>query len=142
MLKTEQYYELDEEIIEFFKSIEQEFVFAIDFKYIYITNNKQKKLISIKKIADHYAVLLNAEIIVTVNDKIFDKLDKEIKTILFEQELDKIIPNLEKGSFTISQPTLKTSMGIIKKHTYEQVERANEVERMLVKGDKDSEQES
>lgn len=134
MLKTDQYYELDEEIIEFFKSIEQEFVFAIDFKYLFLTNNKQKKLISIKKISDDYAILLNAEILITVNDKIYEKLDTEIKTILFEQELDKLIPNLEKGSFSISQPTLKTSMGIIKKHTYEQVERANETERMLVKG--------
>jgi len=134
MLKTEQYYELDKDYIDFFKQIEQEFIFAIDFKYIFQANCKQKKLITIKKIADNYAVLLNAEILITVNDVMFEKLDNEIRTILFEQELDKIIPNLEKGSFSISQPTLKTSMGIIKKHTYEQVERANETERMLVKG--------
>lgn len=137
MLKTEQFYDLDESIIDFFKKIEQEFVFAIDFKYTFIANNKQKKLITIKKIADDYAILLNSEIMVTVNDILFDKLDDEIKTILFEQELDKIIPNLEKGTFSISQPTLKTSMGIIKKHSYEQVERANETERMLVKGNKE-----
>lgn len=137
MLKTEQFYDLDESIIDFFKKIEQEFVFAIDFKYTFIANNKQKKLITIKKIADDYAILLNSEIIVTVNDILFDKLDDEIKTILFEQELDKIIPNLEKGTFNISQPTLKTSMGVIKKHSYEQVERANETERMLVKGNKE-----
>ena len=137
MLKTEQYYELDQEIIDFFKKIEQEFVFAMDFKYTFIANNKQKKLLTIKKIADDYAVLLNSEILITVNDVLFDKLDDEIRTILFEQEIDKIIPNLEKGTFSISQPTLKTSMGIIKKHSYEQVERANETERMLIKGNKE-----
>jgi len=137
MLKTEQYYELDQEIIDFFKKIEQEFVFAMDFKYTFIANNKQKKLLTIKKIADDYAVLLNSEILITVNDILFDKLDNEIRTILFEQEIDKIIPNLEKGTFSISQPTLKTSMGIIKKHSYEQVERANETERLLVKGNKE-----
>ena len=137
MLKTEQYYELDQEIIDYFKKIEQEFVFTIDLKYIFITNNKQKKLISVKKIADDYAILLNAEILITVNDKMFEQVDDEIKTILFEQELDKIIPNLEKGTFSIAQPTLKTSMGVIKKHSYEQVERANETERMLVKGNKE-----
>lgn len=137
MLKTEQYYELDQEIIDFFKKIEQEFVFAMDFKYTFIANNKQKKLLTIKKIADDYAVLLNSEILITVNDVLFDKLDDEIRTILFEQEIDKIIPNLEKGTFSISQPTLKTSMGIIKKHSYEQVERANETERLLVKGNKE-----
>ncbi|MDY0268761.1 putative metallopeptidase [Trichloromonas sp.] len=134
MIKTDQYYELDDEIIDFFKKIEQEFVFAIDFNYTFQSNNKQKKLIQIKKIPDNYAVLLNSEILVTVNDTLFDKLDEEIKTILFEQEIDKIIPNLEKGTFSITQPTLKTSTGIVKKHTYEKVERANEVERMLIKG--------
>lgn len=137
MLKTEQYCELDQEIIDFFKKIEQEFVFAMDFKYTFIANNKQKKLLTIKKIADDYAVLLNSEILIAVNDVLFDKLDDEIRTILFEQEIDKIIPNLEKGTFNISQPTLKTSTGIIKKHSYEQVERANETERLLVKGNKE-----
>jgi len=134
MLKTDQYYELDDDIIEFFKKIESEFVFAMNFDYVFQSNNKQKKLITIKKIADNYAVLLNSDMIVTVNDALFNKLDEEIKTILFEQEIDKIIPNLEKGTFAIVQPTLKTSMGIIKKHTYEKVERANETERMMVKG--------
>lgn len=137
MLKTEQYYELNEEIVEFFQKVEQQFVFAMDLNYLYITNNKLKKLITIKKLPDDYAVLLNAEILVTVNDKMYDKLDENIRTILFEQEIDKIIPNLEKGTFNISQPTLKTSTGIIKKYSYQQVERANETERLLVVGEKD-----
>jgi hypothetical protein len=139
MIKTEQYYELADDVIDFFKKIEQEFVFAIDFNYTFQCNSKQKRLIQIKKIPDNYAVLLNSDILVTINEDIFDKLDDEIRTILFEQEIDKIIPNLEKGTFSIVQPTLKTSMGIVKKHTYEKVERANETERLLVKGSNNEE---
>jgi hypothetical protein len=141
MLKTEQYYELDEEIIAFFKKIELEFSFAVNLKYIFQANNKQKKLIVIKGIPNNYAVLLDSEVLVSVNDEFFYKFDEEIRTILIEQELDKIHINFETGAFKVSQPTLKTSVGIIKKHTYESIERANETERLLVesKKDKDSE---
>lgn len=139
MLKTEQFYELDKTIIEFFKKVELGFSFSLDFKYVFEVNTKQKKFVTIKKIPDNYAVLLNGELLVTFNEEYFYKLDDEIKTILLEQELDKIVINFDKGTFRITQPTLKSSMGIIKKHSYEHVERANETERLLVKSKEDTE---
>lgn len=131
MQKTEQYYELDKEIIDFFNEKEREFGFAMNIKYIFQANCKQKSLIKINKLADNYAILLNADMLVTVNDMYFDKFDEEIQSILFEQEIDKIQVNLDKGTFKLVQPNLKTSIGIIKRHTYESVERANETERLL-----------
>jgi hypothetical protein len=131
MQKTDQYYELDKEIIDFFNEVEREFAFAMTIKYIFQANSKQKSLIKVQKLADNYSVLLNADILVTVNDSYFDKFDEEIRTILFEQEIDKIQVNLDKGTFKLIQPNLKTSIGIIKRHTYESVERANETERLL-----------
>jgi hypothetical protein len=132
MLKTEQYFELDQDIIDYFKDLEKNFSFAIDIKYLFQTNTKLKQLISIKKIPDNFAVILNAEVLVTVNEDYFNKMDDTIRKILFEQEIDKIIPNLEKGSLKIVQPSLKTSAGIVKKFSYEKVERANETQRLLV----------
>jgi len=131
MLKTEQYYELDQDIIDYFVDIEKDFAFALDISYLYQTNTKQKQLISVKKIADNLAVVLKKEIIVTFNENYFNLMDESIKKILIEQEIDKIVPNLEKGTIKIVQPSLKTSAGIVKKHTYEKVERANETERLL-----------
>jgi len=131
MLKTEQYYELDQDIIDYFVDIEKDFGFALDISYLYQTNTKQKQLISVKKIPDNYAVVLKKEILITINENYFNLMDDSIKRILFEQEIDKIVPNLEKGSLKIVQPSLKTSAGIVKKHTYEKVERANETERLL-----------
>jgi hypothetical protein len=139
MLKTEQYHELDEDIIEFFKAIERDFAFAIDIKYAFQANTKQKKLITLKKIPDNYAVLLNSEIIVTINEEYFSQLDDDgIKRILFEQEIDKVVPNMEKGTFKISQPFFKTSIPLIRKHTYENVERASEAERLLIEQKEDN----
>jgi hypothetical protein len=131
MNKTEQYYELDKDIIDFFNNLEREFGFAMSIKYIFQTNCKQKSLIKITKLPDNYSILLNADILVTINDTYFNKFDDEIRTILFEQEIDKIQPNLDKGTIKLIQPNLKTSIGIIKRHTYESVERANETERLL-----------
>lgn len=131
MLKTEQYYELDQDIIDFFKKVEQECAFAMDIKFVFQANEKQKSLIQIKKIPDNYAVLLNAEAIVTVNEAYFNDFDDKIRNILFEQEIDKIELNLDKGTFKIVQPSLKTSTGIVNKYTYKEVERANETERLV-----------
>jgi predicted transcriptional regulator len=141
MHKTEQYYELDKEIVDFFREVETEFAFAMSIKYIFQANCKQKSLIKISKLADNFQILLNADILVTVNDKFFDKFDEEIRTILFEQEIDKIHPNLDKGTIKLVQPNLKTSIGIVKRHTYESVERANESERLLIEQKGEQEQE-
>jgi len=131
MLKTEQYYELDEEIVDYFKDIERAFAFAIDIPFLFQANTKQKQLITVKKISDNYAVTLKSEVLVTVNEDYFYKMDDDIRKVLFEQEIDKIVPNLEKGTIKLVQPSLKTSAGIVKKFTYESVERANEVQRLL-----------
>lgn len=132
MLKTEQFYELDEDIIDFFKNIEKDFAFPINVTYTFQTNTKLKKLVEIKKIPDNIAVLLNTEVLVTVNEDYFNKLDEEIQGILFEQEIDKIHMNLEKGTISIKQPSLKTSVGLVKKFSYEKIERAFETQRLLV----------
>ena len=86
-------------------------------------------------------MLLQSQILVTVNDEYFDKLyqDEETKRILFEQEIDKIIPNMEKGTFSITQPTMKTSHGIVSKFTYQKVERAYEIEKALAKQKEETE---
>jgi len=137
MLKTEQYYKLDEDIIDYFKNIERDFAFALNIDYLFQANTKQKQLITVKKIADNLAVLLEAELLVTVNEHYFNVMDDDMIKILFEQEIDKILPNLEKGTIKIVQPSLKTSAGIVKKFTYVNVERANETQRLLAENKED-----
>lgn len=140
MDKTEQYYELDKDIIDFFMNIEKDFGFAMNIKYIFQANAKQKSLVKITKIADNYSVLLKSDMLVTVNESYFNLLDDDkIKTILFEQEIDKIHINLDRGTIKLVQPDLKTSVGLIKRHTYELVEKANETERLLAEQKKDQE---
>ena len=139
MLKTDQYYELDQDIIDKFKDIEKDFALALDFNYVFQANTKQKCLITVKKVPDNLAVLIKSELLVTINEKFFDSMDDEIIRILFESEIDKIHPNMEKGTIKLVQPSLKTTSGMVKKHTYGGIERAYETERLLVES-KDEDQ--
>ena len=132
MLKTEQFYELDQDTLDFFKKIEKGCSFAMDIKYTFQSNNKLKKLIEIKKLPDNIAVLLNSEVLVTVNEVYFDQMDEEINKILFEQEINKINLDLEKGTIKMVQPDLKTTSVLVKKFSYEKIERAYETQRLLV----------
>lgn len=131
MTKEEQYHELSEDTINKFKEIESNFAFAFDIKYFFQGNAKAKKLIEIKKIPDNYSVHLNADILVSINEDFYMELDDDIIQILFEQELDKVQPNMDKGTIKIVQHSIKANPGIFSKHNPDNVLRANEVERLL-----------
>jgi len=131
---------LNDEVVEDIEKIMLNFNLPVSMRYYYQDNAKLKRLIKISKIPDHYAVALEADILVHVNIEYFDALDEDIRTILIEQELDKIEFNLDKGTFKInSTGRINTSSGIINKYTYDNVYRAiqSEVEFTQQQSDKD-----
>lgn len=141
MSNSEVYCDLDEDIVSYFTEMENEFGFAINLKYIFQANAKQKQMIKIIKLPDHYQQLLKADILVSVNELYYNSFDEDIKEILMMQELDKIEINLEKGTIKIGQPSLKTSLGIVKRFTYEKVEKAIEVEKLFEEQQKEKDKE-
>lgn len=126
-MSKEQFHELSDYIIEYFDELEKKLSLPVDIKYVYQADDKQKNLIKIIKIADRYAKLLNADLLVSVNEDYFDAFDDEAKNILIDQELALIEFNLDKGTLKIGKPDLVTSSGIIKKYGVNAVERANQV---------------
>jgi len=126
-MSKEQYSELADYIIEYFNEMQKKVSLPVDLKYVYQADSKQKTLIKITKIPDKYAVLLNAELIVTFNEDYFDAFDDESKNILVDQELALIEFNLDKGTLKIAKPDFITSSGVVKKYGVEAVERANHV---------------
>lgn len=118
-----------DDIVQYFKNIEQEFTFALNLDYSFISNNKQKKLIKISKIPDTYSLLTNSDLLVLINEDYFYSFDEMSKRILFEQEIDRIEINFEKGQIKIGKPSVNTSFGIIKKFKIENVENALKLEK-------------
>lgn len=132
-----------EDVISYFEEIEQNFAHPFDVKYVFITNNKLKKLIKVSRLPEQMSFLLDAHILVTFNEKFFDNFDDQNKTILINQELDKIECNAEKGEVKInSNPLISTSSGILEKFTLEGVKNANKLEREFLAQLKEKEKEA
>jgi len=124
-MAKEQYHELADYIIDYFKVLEEKLCIPINLKFVYQADDKQKTLIKICKINDRYVSLLNAELLVSFNENFFDAFDDEIKNILIDQELALIEADLDKGTIKLGKADLITSYGIISRYGVEAVERAN-----------------
>lgn len=119
-----------EDVISYFKKIEKNFAHPFDINYIYITNNKLKKLIKITRLPDQYSFIMGAQVMVMFNEVYFDSFEDDTKDILINQEIDKIEFNTEKGIIKITtNPLISTSSGIIDKFSFESVKNANKLER-------------
>jgi len=126
-MAKDDFHELADYIVDFFDEMKNKLNLPVDIKYTYQANDKQKDLITIKKIPDNYAFIIDANLIVTFNEDYFDAFDEESKKILTDQELAKVEFNMDKGTLKIVRPDLVTSSSIIKKYSLESVERANQV---------------
>jgi len=119
--------ELADYIQEYFEEIQNKLALPVDLKYAFQAYEKQKTLVTIKKIPDNYSVLIKADLLVTFNEDFFDAFDEISKQILIDQELAKVEFNTEKGTLKIVQPDLVTSSSIIEKYSLEKVKKANQV---------------
>ena len=124
-MAKEQYHELADYIIDYFKVLEKKLCIPINLKFVFQADDKQKTLIKLFKITDRYVNLLNSDILVSFNENFFDAFDDEIKNILIDQELALIETDLEKGTIKLVKADLITSYGIIIQYGVEAVERAN-----------------
>jgi hypothetical protein len=142
LTKEEIYSELEQDIVDFFNERMDNFTIPIDFKFYFQKNLKQKQLIKLTKIPDQYAVMLDKDILVSVNADYFDAFsteDEKINEILFDQCIDLIEYNSENGTFKLGKENFTATQGIIEKYTYDAVSRAKEVERLYEDQKKDQE---
>jgi len=130
-MAKDQFHDLAEYVLDAFQAAKKNLNLPVDLKYVYQADDKLKTLIKIKKIADSFAVLLNADLIVYFNENYFDAFDDESKKILIDQELDLIDFNLEKGTIKIRKPDLMTSSALVEKYGLKAVKRANQVKDLF-----------
>lgn len=138
----EQFHELSDYIIEYFNELEKKLNLSVDLKYVYQADDKQKTLIKIIKIADRYATLLNADLLISFNEDYYDAFDDDVRRILIDQELALIEFDFDKGTFKIGKADLITSSGIIKRYGVDAVERANQIKILYGQQKADKETES
>jgi hypothetical protein len=132
-----------EDVISYFEKIESNFTHPFNINYVFLTNDKSKKLIKVSKIPKPYEFILDAQILVTFNENFFENFEDQTKTILIEQELDKIECDALKDEIKINNNSLiNTSSGIIEKFTLDLVKNANRLEREYLAQLKEKEKEN
>lgn len=133
----DKFYEVSEDAIARFYEVFNKKAFPVSIKFQFVGCEKQKELIKVSKIADHFAFILQKEILVSINDDLMSVFDDESITILIEQEIDKININVETGKIKFIKTDLNTFSAIVNKYGVEKVARANKVEELYQEQKKD-----
>ena len=131
------FYELSEDTINDFFDVFNKKTFPVQIDFQFNGVKKQKQLNKIAKIADDYAFVLKKDLKVTINEDLMDAFDEESRTILIEQEIDKINMNLESGKIKLVGTDFNTFSSIVVKYGVEKVSRANQVEALFVEQKED-----
>lgn len=134
----DRFYELSEDTTADFFKIFNKKAFPVSLKFQFIGDSKQKNVISITKITDKYAFLLEKELLVSINEDLMNAYDDESVEILFEQEIDKITINIDSGKIKLVRPDLNTFSSLVNKFGIEKVARANKVEELYQEQQRDA----
>ena len=130
MANTERYYEVSEDTIEEFMEIFNSKAITIPVSFQFIGDSKLKNVIQIKKMSPEMVFVTGKDVKVLINDEKVSTYDDEMLKILFEQEIDKIDIDIEKGTIKLRKTDLNTFSAIINKYGVEKVSRANQVETL------------
>lgn len=142
---NENFYQVSEDTINDFFEVFDKKSFPIKIDFQFLGHRKQKGLIKISKISDQYSAILAIELgsprelLVTINGDLMDAFDEESRTILIEQEIDKINMNVESGKIKLVKTDLNTFASLVNKYGVEKVSRANQVESLFIEQKEDSE---
>ena len=123
--------ELSEDISEFFMKRYNLLSIPLTINFVFQFVSKQKLLIKLSKIPDQYVFSFKKHILVQINEDYYYSFDEKTNKILFDNALDKVEWNLDKGTFKIGAPNFKTNAGFIEKLGYKNVQDALELERLF-----------
>ena len=137
--KPEKFYKLSDDTVDDFMEIFDKKSFPLEIKFEFIGNAKQKKLIVISKIADDVNFLYEKDVKVSINEDLMDAFGEEIRTILIEQEIDKIGYDLKTGKVKFLKMDIEfsASSGLVQKYGLDAVAKANGVEFLAMEQKQD-----
>lgn len=107
-----------------------------------LTNNKAKEIFKVTKANELLKYRTGDDIIIVLNEKIFDQLTQEQRIIVAEESLASIHFNTEKDRIEISKPDVVTFSGILSKHTFDKWNTLRESITTLYNAEKQEEDEA
>jgi hypothetical protein len=113
--------------------------------YINITvlaNNKAKEIFKVNKSNELLKYRTGDDVIIVLNENIFEKLTDEQKRIVVEEAIAYISFDSEKDKVIITQPDFMAHSGILRKHTFNTIEVVRESIKTLYQAEKQAEDEA
>jgi TRAP-type C4-dicarboxylate transport system substrate-binding protein len=107
-----------------------------------LSNNKAKDLFKVNKANELLKFRTGDDVIIVLNEKIFEQLTDEQRRIIVEEAIAYISYDSEKDKVVISQPDFIAHSGILRKHTFNTIEVVRESVKSLYQAEKEAEDES
>jgi hypothetical protein len=104
-----------------------------------LTNNRAKDIVKVSKANELLKFRTGDDVIIVLNEKIFEQLPEEQRRIVVEEAIAYISYDFEKDKVVISQPDFMAHSGILRKHTYARIEVVRESVKTLFQAEKDAE---
>lgn len=119
------YRKVSEELEQIFSDVLAETSIPQWVEFQILANDKQKELIKVSKVSDWVEFLNNLNILITVNEEIFDQLTEEFKKISISECLAGIVVN-ENDIVSVEKPNFTTYTGVLTKFGDEKIIRFKE----------------
>jgi hypothetical protein len=113
--------------------------------YVNITvlvNNKSKELFKIIKANELLKYKTGDDIIIILNEQIFEQLTDEQRRIVVEESLASIHYDMENDKLIITKPDVVTFSGVLSKHTFDKWNTLRESIKSLYEAEKQVEDEA
>lgn len=114
-------------------------------QYVNITilvNNKSKELFKVNKANELLKYRTGDDIIIVLNEQIFEQLTDEQRRIVVEESLASIHYDMENDKLVITKPDVVTFSGVLSKHSFEKWNTLRESIKSLYEAEKQAEDES
>ena len=106
-----------------------------------LTNNTAKEIFKVTKANDLLKFRTGDDVIIVLNEKIFEKLTDEQKLIVVEEAVAYIAYDSENDKLLITKPDFIAHSGILRKHTFATIEVVRESVKTLYEAEKQAEEE-
>jgi len=107
-----------------------------------LADNKAKDIFKVNKANDLLKFRTGDDIIIVLNEKIFDQLTPEQRLIVVEESLGSISWDNDKDRLVITKPDVVTFSGVLAKHTFATWDTLRESIKTLYSAEKQAEDEA
>ena len=91
-----------------------------------LVDNKSKKIFKVKKADDVLRHRTNDDVIIFLNENVFERLPSDIKALVVIEALAYISCDLDSGKVEITKPDFEAHSGVLNQHTYPRINVARE----------------